>query len=83
MSKFWSWVKVSSGEVRLGKFDNLVAWEKIKPSDLPDWVKTKMAMLDLMEPLDKLPCASYRYLLANPNGGAVYAIGEDEDDRNN
>lgn len=84
MSKFWNWVEVSSDGVRLTDLDTpTLTWVETEASDLPEWVKTKMAMLDLMEPLARLPCDSYRYLLAPPKGGVVYTIGEDEDDRNN
>ena len=82
MSKFWSWVEVSSGGVRLYDLGNpSFPWVEIDASTLPDWVKNKMAMLAFMEPLVRLPCDSYRYLLAPPKGGGVYTILEDEDER--
>lgn len=84
MSKIWNWVEVSSGGVRLAeKCRVYFKWCKADASDLPDWVKAKMAMLDLMEPLTHLSCDSYRYLLVHQKNGVRYKIMEDEDDRNN
>jgi len=34
--------------------------EEINPALLPDWIKVKMAMLDLMSEYEKLPCGSFK-----------------------
>lgn len=84
MSKFWKWAEVSGGVVYLIEVGVYITRRvKTEAYSLPDWVKAKMAMLDLMRPLDRLPCDSYRHLLSHPKNGVGYKIMEDEDEGNN
>ena len=58
--KYWGYVQVI-GNVWTQRGDTAESvTEEINPALLPDWIKVKMAMLDLMGEYEKLPCGSYK-----------------------
>lgn len=64
MGALWGWVDLKeNGEVN----EIWDGWESETGGidKLPDWIKTKMAMLDFMEKDLELPCGSYWTMLVN------------------
>ena len=64
MGAMWGWVDLDEeGEVfEIWSSKHNESTYRNKP---PDWIKTKMAMLDFMEKDLKLPCGSYWRMLVN------------------
>lgn len=64
MGAMWGWVDLKeNGEINEIWYGRESETEGI--DELPEWVKTKMAMLDFMDECIELPCGSYWYMLVN------------------
>lgn len=64
MGAMWGWVDLKEN----GEINEIVRWygrETEGIDELPEWVKTKMAMLDFMDECIELPCGSYWNMLVN------------------
>ena len=58
--KYWGFIQVTRGGWKQRENTAKSVTEEINPALLPDWIKVKMAMLDLMGEYEKLPCGSYK-----------------------
>lgn len=66
MGSMWGWVDLKeNGEIN--EILDLKYDKAINKDALPDWVKTKMAMLDFMDKYKELPCGSYWNMSVNTN----------------
>lgn len=64
MGERWGWVDLKEN----GEINEICGskYNKVKNTDeLPEWMKTKMAMLDFMEKGLELPCGSYWDMVVN------------------
>ena len=80
MSRYWGAVMVDKNGISVRK--PLAGFtEYVLTSNVPDWVKAKIAMLDLMGDNCELPCGSKKLTLQFMNPPQRYYIVEDEDER--
>ena len=74
-TNYWGYVQVI-GNVWTQRGDTAKSvTEEINPALLPDWIKVKMAMLDLMGEYEKLPCGSVKTVY--PTSTAAWFIYKD------
>lgn len=70
--KYWGFIQVTRGGwMQRGNTAKSVT-EEIDPALLPDWIKVKMAMLDLMSEYEKLPCGSYKLAYSTSAAWFIY-----------
>ena len=82
MSRYWGAVMVDKNGISVRK--PLAGFtEYTLTSDVPDWVKVKIAMLDLMGGEGVLPCGSEKTMFPVMNPPQRYYIVEDESEREN
>ena len=80
MSRYWGAVMVDKNGISVRK--PLAGFtEYTLTSDVPDWAKAKIAMLDLMGGEGVLPCGSEKTMIQVMNPPQRYYIVEDEDER--
>lgn len=74
-TNYWGYVQVvpDGWMQRINATGRVV--EEINPAFLPDWIKVKMAMLDLMSGKTALPCGSYKIVYSRSS--AAWFIYED------
>lgn len=77
MGNYWGYVQVvpDGWMQRINATGRVV--EEIDPALLPNWIKTKMAMLDLMSGETALPCGSYKIVYSRSS--AAWFIYADKD----
>jgi len=61
MGAMWGWVDLKEN----GEINEIWESETGGIDELPDWIKTKMAMLDFMDKYIELPCGSYWNMVVN------------------
>jgi len=60
--EYWGYVERCNDGICAEKLLGNYRPSKIDPALLPDWIKTKIAMLDLMGDRVELPCESYKVI---------------------
>lgn len=80
MSRYWGSVKVDKNGINVLK-PQTARIEFTLTANVPDWVKAKIAMLDLMGGNCELSCGSEKITYSSLNPPARYYIMEDEDER--
>ena len=82
MSIYWGAVMIDKNGINVRKpLDGFT--EYVLTSNVPDWVKVKIAMLDLMGGEGVLPCGSEKTMIQFMNPPQRYYIMEDESEREN
>ena len=82
MSRYWGAVMVDKNGINVRK--PLVDFTEYDlTSNVPDWVKAKIAMLDLMGGEGVLPCGSEKTMIQVMNPPQRYYIMEDKSEREN
>ena len=82
MSRYWGAVMVDKNGINVRKpLDGFT--EYVLTSNVPDWVKAKIAMLDLMGGEGVLPCGSEKTMIQVMNPPQRYYIMEDKSEREN
>ena len=80
MSIYWGAVMIDKNGINVRKpLDGFT--EYVLTSNVPDWVKAKIAMLDLMGGEGVLPCGSEKTMIQVMNPPQRYYIMEDEYER--
>ena len=80
MSIYWGAVMIDKNGINVRKpLDGFT--EYVLTSNVPDWVKVKIAMLDLMGGEGVLPCGSEKTMIQVMNPPQRYYIMEDEYER--
>ena len=74
-TNYWGYVQVI-GNVWTQRGDTAESvTEEINPALLPDWIKNKIAMLDLINERTELPCGSFKTVY--PTSTAAWFIYKD------
>ena len=82
MSIYWGAVMIDKNGINVRKpLDGFT--EYVLTSNVPDWVKAKIAMLDLMGGEGVLPCGSEKTMIQVMNPPQRYYIMEDKSEREN
>ena len=70
--KYWGYVQVI-GNVWTQRGDTAESvTEEINPALLPDWIKNKIAMLDLINERTELPCGSFKTVYPTSTAWFIY-----------